>query len=413
MPRAEAHEFRRRLWEIEERIFGGQTLAETEVRARLSVAGFEPSSSRQPENRIDEVAALAAGKLSHADYRDRHGVCGTKRFATASGVAIYRIQAETFPTLVNNLYVVDAKPTPLLVDAGSQVATAAEDVTRGARMLGVAWNANGILERVRDVIVTHAHIDHMGGVARWKGQGARIHVHELDRRVVARFEERIVVASSAVRAFLQRAGMSSQRRDEIEQMYVLSKHMFRSVAVDGVVQDGMQVGPGVAWHTPGHCPGHICWQLENVLFTGDHVLPDVTPHQSPESITAWTGLRHYLESLERVRRLPGVDLALPGHGEALGDMHARVAEIESFHRQRLERVHDLCRMPSTLVDISKSLFPGQHGYGVLLALEEAGAHVEYLAERGVLMVANLDQVAREPNPPFFYQVATGTPAVAQ
>jgi hypothetical protein len=35
----------------------------------------------------------------------------------------------------------------------------------------------------------------------------------------------------------------------------------------------------------------------------------------------------------------------------------------------------------------------------LLALEEAGAHVEFLYERGDLAVVNLDEVEREINPP--------------
>jgi len=41
---------------------------------------------------------------------------------------------------------------------------------------------------------------------------------------------------------------------------------------------------------------------------------------------------------------------------------------------------------------------------VLLALEEVGAHVEFLYERGQLAVSNLDEVEKEDNPPLKYSI---------
>ena len=73
-------------------------------------------------------------------------------------------------------------------------------------------------------------------------------------------------------------------------------------------------------------------QVHNMLLTADHILPRITPHQSPESITPWTGLDHYLMSLEKFRHLGGVDLALPGHEEPIPRLSQRIIEIEAFHR---------------------------------------------------------------------------------
>ena len=68
------------------------------------------------------------------------------------------------------------------------------------------------------------------------------------------------------------------------------------------------------------------------MFTGDHVLFDITPN-----ITSWTGMRDalgsYLENLERVREYP-VRLALPGHRHT-GDYRARVEAIQRHHAARL------------------------------------------------------------------------------
>jgi hypothetical protein len=44
--------------------------------------------------------------------------------------------------------------------------------------------------------------------------------------------------------------------------------------------------------------------------------------------------------------------------------------------------------------ISKSLFGTTDGYNILLAIEEAGAHVEYLYQRGFLAINNLDEIKK-------------------
>ena len=46
--------------------------------------------------------------------------------------------------------------------------------------------------------------------------------------------------------------------------------------------------------------------------------------------------------------------------------------------------------PRTIYEISKALFPDVNGFNDLLALEETGAHVEYLYQRGNLSIDNLE-----------------------
>ena len=71
-------------------------------------------------------------------------------------------------------------------------------------------------------------------------------------------------------------------------------------------------------HVPGHCAGHVVIRLHDVLFSGDHVLDQTSPHQAPEHLTLYTGLDHYLRSLAEVKRWAGdVRLALGGHKEVI------------------------------------------------------------------------------------------------
>ena len=64
----------------------------------------------------------------------------------------------------------------------------------------------------------------------------------------------------------------------------------------------------------------------------------------------------------------------------------------------------MCESPTTVVGVSKQLFGDQDGYSRILALDEAGAHVEYLHEMGKLRIANLDAVASARDPVIEYAV---------
>lgn len=161
----------------------------------------------------------------------------------------------------------------------------------------------------------------------------------------------------------------------------------------------MRVGPFRMLHVPGHCAGHVVIRLHDVLFSGDHVLNETSPHQSPEHLTLSTGLDHYLKSLERLRWwAKGVRLTLGGHKQPIIDLQKRIEEIRQVHRERLEKILVLFETPHTVHEISAALFGDVYGYNVLLALEEAGAHVEYLYQRGLLAIENLTELENSPEP---------------
>lgn len=397
------HQLRRKRDQIELALFTGAPVGGDEVRRALEVMAVEVGAAEA--QRVDALATLAEGRGARDEYRERFGVAGVRRFASAGGATIYMLAVETFPDHVNNVYLVRQGQAATLYDCGSQTASTHDDLGRAHAVLAQVFDERRGLDDIGDLVVSHAHIDHFGGVAAWKQKGARVHVHELDARVITRFEERIVVAAMQLRVFLERAGLDERARAELEQMYVFTKQLFKSVPVDRLLRDGDAVNGYVVHHAPGHCPGQVCMQVDDVLLTADHILPRITPHQSPESITPWTGLDHYFASLEKFRHLGGVDLALPGHEEPIPRLQQRIVEIVEFHRARLDKVRALCAEPRTTAEIAEALFGAQPGYGRLLALEEAAAHVEYLARRGALEIANLEELTRAPNPVLRYRAA--------
>jgi len=320
-------------------------------------------------------------------------------------VRVYRILVEVFPDYTGYVHLVLADSSVTLIDAGSGFEPGRADLLAGFDEVRDRFGEKVSLADVQRVIVTHGHIDHFGGLPFIREHSqAQFGVQALDLRVLTNYEERVVVASKDLAIFLKRAGVSPRRIERLLEMYQFAKNFFSSVQVDFVIEDEeSQDGLFRFYHTPGHCPGQICVQVEDLMFTSDHVLPHTSPHQAPESITAFTGLGHYLESLRKLKQVPGVRLALGGHEEPLTDLYGRIAEIERLHQERLEQVLDICKEPHTINEISKALFHEVSGYEVLLAVEEAGAHVEYLYQHGKLAVHNLEELETQENPPILYR----------
>lgn len=327
-----------------------------------------------------------------------------RRYTTSEGRVIYKLPVLAYPHHVTNCYLVrDEKLT--LIDTGSGAKFSDESLVDCFKELGEKFGEKLSLSDVERVIITHGHVDHFGGLNFVIEQsGAEVAIHELDASVLTNFAERVVVTSKNLQIFLDRAGVSDAKVKNLIQMNKWSKNIFKATKVDIAFDEGELPASALRiYHTPGHCPGQVCLQLDDVLFTADHVLSHITPNQSPEFITRYTGLGHYMASLRGVRRLEGVRLGLGGHENEIEDVGARIDETLAFHERRLEKTLDQCREPRTIKQISEKLFPRVSGYHVLLALNEAGAHVEYLYERGRLVVANIDEVEREPNPDLLYQ----------
>jgi len=81
----------------------------------------------------------------------------------------------------------------------------------------------------------------------------------------------------------------------------------------------------VAVHTPGHTPDHLCFMMDTLLFTGDHIMEGST--------VVMEDAGDYLDSLYRVQELH-VEHIEPGHGAAMDDA-GRV--IDQYIEHRLER----------------------------------------------------------------------------
>ncbi len=82
-------------------------------------------------------------------------------------------------------------------------------------------------------------------------------------------------------------------------------------------------------HTPGHADDHLCFQLDRVLFTGDHIMGG--------SSVMVDDLRRYMTSLERLRA-ERWDRMYPGHGP---EIEEPAAVIDWYIAHRLQREREI------------------------------------------------------------------------
>lgn len=314
---------------------------------------------------------------------------------TDGGGRIFRIPVNAFPGLWGYVYIVLVEDFRVLIDSGSGFGDSNQHLEAGLKTASRLSGVDVTLPNLTHILITHGHIDHFGGLSYVRPlTPAKIGIHELDRGSVTNHAERLSVVARRLDEFLAEAGVSAENRGPILDMYKLTKALYQSVPVDFTYEaQGMRLGPFEMLHVPGHCPGHVVMRLHDVLFSGDHVLDEISPHQAPERLTLSTGLDHYLKSLEALRPWSKeVRLTLGGHQIPMTDLAERLDAIRALHMQRLQKVLDFLAEPLTIAKVSKKLFGEVNGYNILLALEEAGAHVEYLYQRGMLRIENLAEL---------------------
>lgn len=328
------------------------------------------------------------------------------RYETSAGNKVYNLPVRAFPQHVTNCYLVLGDEITL-IDTGSSMKESNDSLVACLAEVGEKFGDKVGLSDLTQVIITHGHIDHFGGLNFvMENSDAKVGIHELDKSTVRAFKERLIVSSKNLHVYLNRAGLDEDEIKGFIKENKWSKNVFRATEVDFTMTEGSEVAGGFeVFHTPGHCPGQVCLGLDDILFTADHVLSRITPNQSPEFIIRYNGLGHYMESLDRVRKMEGYRMGLGGHEDEIHDIPTRVTEIMDFHNKRLDRTLEICREPKTINQVAKEMFPKAKDYHVLLAILEAGAHVEYLHERGTVQVANIDEVEYEANPVLVYEHA--------
>ncbi len=270
---------------------------------------------------------------------------------------IYRLEVPipNNPLGHTNVYLL-AGDSYLLIDAGWDNEKAFQSLKRQLAEIGIG------IEDISRIIVTHTHRDHYGLASRLKQLSrAEIMAHHLEKTLIQTRYTDLADPFRQTEEWLHTNGTPANGMP-LPQTALASVRNFGDFAPpDTVFHGGETITNGsftlqVLW-TPGHSPGHICLYepTQKILFSGDHVLPVITPNVSLRPESDINPLGRFLNSINLVKDLD-VNLVLPAHQHPFTNLRARAEEIIRHHQQRNSEILATIKTePKTAYQISTEI----------------------------------------------------------
>lgn len=217
-------------------------------------------------------------------------------------------------------------------------------------------------EEVAAILVTHAHLDHTALVPR---------------------------LASATGAVVYAFGGASDGRSPLMTQLVLDgltgggEGVDLGFAPDLVMPDGACLALGnltiEAIHTPGHMGGHLSFACDDLLFSGDHAMGWASSLISPPD----GDMGAYMASLDRLAHRRWHQM-LPGHGDAVADPAARLADLATHRRLReAEVLAELRRRAGTAAELAARIYRDTPPALLPAATRNVLAHLIDLAEKSL------------------------------
>jgi hydroxyacylglutathione hydrolase len=175
-----------------------------------------------------------------------------------------------------------------------------DETTGEAMVVDPGDDVSGILTRLathcltlKQIVITHAHIDHVGGAVLLKrATGAPILLNQSDLPLLAMME--------------MQAGWLGVKPPEV-------------APPDASADDGLKIGllnlPGEVLHTPGHTEGSICLYFapQQLLLAGDTLFAGSIGRTDLPGGDS----RKIIQSIrDRLLTLPEATIVVPGHGKS-------------------------------------------------------------------------------------------------
>jgi glyoxylase-like metal-dependent hydrolase (beta-lactamase superfamily II) len=295
-------------------------------------------------------------------------------------------------------YLVLGDDDALLIDTGWPSKESFNDLQTSLREVGISS------KKIKAIVISHLHPDHFGQAEKIRelAPDSRLLIHQADANHILGSYDDYRIFISRLSEWLSQHGTPER---ELKAMIKASSEMlsyFRPPKPTGTLVGGEIIKVGRSWNfkvvpTPGHTIGTICLydMKSRVLFSGDHVLPTITPNVSLGPFYQGDPLRDYLNSLDRVSQLE-VELVLPSHEYVFSNLQKRVQEIKLHHDERLNEALQILRRHTAIsaYDVASRLKWYSGPWNSLgdwerrAAVMETLAHLEYLRKEGRIIQIN-------------------------
>ncbi len=303
----------------------------------------------------------------------------------------------------NNVYAVESGGVRVLIDTGPDY--------RGARELLLAslgtWRPDVVL-------ATHAHVDHAGLGAWWQANGVPValsgddralasHPHYVEQDELAVMVDWVegsgapdLIRAEAMEGLERRREWAIRAASETgypppgSQPRWPTGLRYESFVAGRTVADGEEIAPGLeVLLCPGHTPGNLVVAANGhgVLFSGDQLLPDITPtpaiQAAPGNASRFLSLPAFTAALERLRDLH-FERCLPGHGEPFEDVDVAVEANLAAIEERTARVLAELRAAGecTLYELCERLYPRALRRRFWQIASTVQGHLDLLEARG-------------------------------
>lgn len=253
---------------------------------------------------------------------------------------------------------------------------------------------------LQKIIVSHLHPDHFGLSARLKKEAPSsvLMMHEKDALRLHMREKRNLFLNE-IESWLRMHGMPEKDLRELNEFSAGRDKYFNPAPPDKLLQGGEKINVGTftfeVIHAPGHTKGNICLYetaKTQVFFSGDHVLPRITPNISLTPNYDGDPLGEYLESIQSLKDIK-TNKVLPSHEYVFDSLTTRLNEIEKHHQERLadtmaamgESQRSDGRMSAYEIALRLHWQPGSldslSAWQKRAAIMETLAHLEYLKRK--------------------------------
>ncbi len=292
-----------------------------------------------------------------------------------------------------------------LVDAGSGSDESNADLESAFRTIREEFEPGFAPEKIKRILLTHSHIDHFGGANELRRRtGAEVWSHSFESRVVSSFNEQACVSNVRSFHFLREAGVPESEIPGILDGFGFRPGRAKSTPVAKTLLGGETFGALKTFYLPGHSPGHLAFQLDDVILTGDLLLSKTLTQIWPTRMTPRTGVWNYIRSLralarigERCERAAGRKLvALPAHEAPIFDVPNRVRQVVRGMERRNGRLFallDEAEEPLTTLEIARRMYWSGRPNREFFAISDVAARLEFLQQLGLISVANYDEIS--------------------